>query len=249
MNDFVITKREILFSTIIVCVMIGLGVWISNPILTSASESALKTVSSVTVSDSSKFSYIKRTNAGDFLAEGRMYTIKPVYLTELDGCYMKIKKVKEKYTRHVRHYTTSDGKGHVRHHTSTYWSWDVVHRDEFTADSVLFLGKIFALKNIDYDVPCDYKETQKESSHIRYKYYVHPTSVRGVMAGVCDNKSYNGLEFTRGTTIAKEIENADKRLNRAPVIFWVLWSILTLVLVGLFYYFDNNWLEDENKPK
>ena len=54
-SDFQITKREILFSTIIVCVMIGFGVWISNPILKSASESALKTVSSVTVNDAEKF--------------------------------------------------------------------------------------------------------------------------------------------------------------------------------------------------
>lgn len=248
MEDFKITKREILFSTIIICVMIGFGVWISNPILKAASESALKTVSSVTVNDSNKFDYIARTNVGDFLAEGTMYTMQPVSLPELSGNYMKIKKVKERYTMHVQHYTTSDGKGHVHHHTRTYWSWDVIHRDEFTADSVLFLGKIFALKNIDYDVPCEYKETQKESSNIRYKYYVHPTSVKGVMIGVCDDKTYKELSFDYGTTIEKEIEHADKRLNSAPVIFWVIWSILTIGIVILFYYFENNWLEDEDRP-
>lgn len=245
--DFQITKREILFSTIIVCVMIGLGVWISNPILKSASESALKTVSSVTVNDAEKFGYIKRTNAGDFLAEGTMYTMNPVSLPELDGTYMKIEKVKEKYTMHVQHYTTTDGKGHTQHHTRTYWSWDVVGRKNFVADSVLFLGQFFKLKAIDYGIPCEYKETQKESSHIRYKYYVHPKDAKGVMTGTCDDKSYKEMAFTRGTTIDKEIERADKRLNSAPIIFWVLWIILTLGLVALFYYFENNWLEDDNR--
>jgi hypothetical protein len=247
--DFQITKREILFSTIIVCVMIGFGVWISNPILKAASESALKTVSSVTVSDANKFDYIRRTNVGDFLAEGTLHAVKPVTLPELDGNYMEIKKVKEKYTMHVQHYTTTDGKGHTQHHTRTYWSWDVVHRDVYTADSVLFLGVKFALKNVNYSVPCEYKETQKESSHIRYKYYVHPRSVKGVMVGVCDDKTYKELDFTNDTTIEKMIERADKRLNSAPVIFWVLWMLLTAGLVALFYYFENNWLEDETKPK
>lgn len=124
-----------------------------------------------------------------------------------------------------------------------------MHRDVYTADSVLFLGVKFALKNIDYSVPCEYKETQKESSHIRYKYYVHPRSVKGVMVGVCDDKTYKELDFTNDTTIEKMIERADKRLNSAPVIFWVLWMLLTAGLVALFYYFENNWLEDETKPK
>ena len=148
---------------------------------------------------------------------------------------------------HVQHYTTTDGKGHTQHHTRTYWSWDVVGRKNFVADSVLFLGQFFKLKAIDYGIPCEYKETQKESSHIRYKYYVHPKDAKGVMTGTCDDKSYKEMAFTRGTTIDKEIERADKRLNSAPIIFWVLWIILTLGLVALFYYFENNWLEDDNR--
>lgn len=247
MEDFKITKREILFSTIIICVMVGLGVWISNPILNSVSKSALRTVSSVTVSDSEKFGYIKRTNAGDFLAEGTLIAIDPVSIPELKGRYMKIEKVKERYTMHTQTYTTSDGKGHTQTHTRTYWSWDVVHRDHYYSDSVSFLGGRFELDNIKYHIPLDYKETQPGGYHIRYKYYTHPSAVKGVMTGVCDNKTYSKLDFTRNTTIEKVIKSAENDLKAGPIIFWVIWSILTIGLVVLFYYFENNWLEDNSR--
>ena len=55
MSKYRITGREILFSTIIICAMVGLGVWISNPILRSSTESAMKVTSSVKVNDNEKF--------------------------------------------------------------------------------------------------------------------------------------------------------------------------------------------------
>ena len=247
MEEFKITKREILFSTIILCVMIGIGVWISNPILRSASEDAIKTVSAVKVDDADQFSYIRRTNVGDFLADGTLIAIKPVSVPELSGKYMKIKKVKEKYTTHVRTYTTTDGKGHTTTHTQVYHSWDPVHTDTFCVDSVEFLSERFKLDSIDYYVDTDYKETQKESSTIRYVYYTHPTSVSGVMTGVCDDKKYKDVSFKRNRTIEDEIASAERRINNAPIIFWILWTLLSAGIVFLFYYFENEWLEDRKQ--
>lgn len=194
-----------------------------------------------------KFDYIRRTNAGDFLAEGSMVAINPVTLPEIEGEYIKISKVKEKYTMHTQTYITSDGKGHTQIHTRTYWSWDVVGREEFCVDSVLFLGQCFKLKDISNYIGTDYKETQSGGHHIRYKYYTHPSSVKGVMIGMCDNKKYNSLTFRRGSTIEKEVEKAEKKIKRDPIIFWVLWSFITLVLVFGFFGIENNWLEDDNK--
>ncbi len=246
MEDFIITKREILFSTIIICVMIGLGVWVSNPILQKTTEKSLKIVSSVTVSDLERFDYIRRTNAGDFLAEGSLVAINPVTLPEIDGEYLKVVKVKEKYTMHTQTYTTSDGKGHTQTHTRTYWSWDVVSREAFCVDSVLFLGQRFKLEDINYSAGTDYKETQSGGHHIRYKYYTHPSLINGVMIGNCDNKKYEELKFMDGSTIEKMIETAEKSINNSPIIFWCFWSFLTIILVLLFFKFENNWLE-ENK--
>ena len=88
MSKYKITGREILFSTIIICAMVGLGVWISNPILRSSTESAMKVTSSVKVNDNEKFTYICRTNVGDFLAEGTLKAIDPVSIDELEGQYV-----------------------------------------------------------------------------------------------------------------------------------------------------------------
>lgn len=244
MSKYKITGREILFSTIIICAMVGLGVWISNPILRSSTESAMKVTSSVKVNDNEKFTYICRTNVGDFLAEGTLKAIDPVSIDELDGQYLKIKKVKEKYTRHTRRVVTSDGKGHTRTRVQTYWSWDHVKTLEFVSDSVVFLNQRFLLDSIKYHIGVDYKETQKESSYIRYKYYIHPTETNGVMVGVCDKKVYTDLSFKENETIDKIVESAENKIHTGPIIFWVLWAHLIVGIVVLFYWAENKWLED-----
>lgn len=244
MEQFEIKPREILFCVIIICVMVGLGVWIQNPILKSSYEKSAKIVSAVKVDDPEKFSYIKRTNAGDFLAQGTMSTVDPVSIPDIEGSYMKIEKVKEKYTMHTRVVTTTDGKGHTHSHTETYWSWDVVHRDNFCSDSVMFLGEKFRIDSIDYHVYCGFNKMIKESSHIRYKYYTHEKSVDGAMMGTCDNKAYSKLLFKKGETIASVVESAENKIKTGPVVFWVLWSILIAGVVFLFFYTENNWLED-----
>ena len=65
-----VTKREILFSIIILSAMMSIGVLISTPIISSLSRKALMISSSVQANDSLKFGYIGRTEAGNFLAEG-----------------------------------------------------------------------------------------------------------------------------------------------------------------------------------
>ena len=245
MSEFTVTKREILFSTIIVCVMIGLGVWISNPILRSATNGAMKTVSSVKVNTNEQFSYIGRTNVGDFIAEGDLIAVDPVSVSEISGEYLKIEKIKEKYTRHVRTYTTTDGKGHTTTHTQVYYSWDPVHTDRYCSNYVRFLGERFKLDDINYRIHLEYKETQKVSHDTRYVYNTHPISVNGVMFGVCDDKSYSKLEFKRDATIEKVVASAERDIKTAPIVFWVLWILFTGGLVVLFYYFENNWLEDK----
>jgi hypothetical protein len=145
-----VTKREILFSTIILAVMIGLGVWISNPIVSSLTKNALETVSAVQIKDSDKFGYIKRTNAGRFLAEGPLVANDTITIPDIPGQFSYIEKVKEVYTRHTEVYTTTDGKGHVKTHTRTYWSWDVKGREKFETEDYNFLGENFTKKEIGY---------------------------------------------------------------------------------------------------
>ncbi len=244
MDEIKITPREILFSTIIISLMIGLGVWLSNPILENATQNAMKITSSVKVKDAEKFGYIRRTNVGDFIAEGTLIAKDSVSIPDIKGHYLFIKKVKERYTMHTRVYTTSDGKGHVRTHTQIYWSWDVVHTDRYESKFVTFLGQNFVLKSISHNIHDGYKETQKDGFNIRYRYYVIPTKVKGIMLGVCDNKTYSKLEFREKQTIKKIVEDAEDSINNSPTIFWVLWLIFVVFIVAVFYILENNWLED-----
>lgn len=238
-----ITIREILFSAIILSFLIGIGVWLSNPILKHVNENALETASCVKISDPEKFGYIRRTNAGNFLAEG-MLVSDAVSIPELSGAYMAIKKQKEKYTMHVQTYTTTDGKGHTTVHTRTYWSWDVVHTDKWVSDSITFLDQRFALKNIEYSWSTSYNTMIKESSDIRYVYYTHPVSAKGVMRGMADNKSYQNLSFQENVTIEKIIEKAENRIKNSPIVFFVLWTIFIIFAIICFYAIENRWLED-----
>ena len=241
-----VTKREILFSTIILAIMIGLGVWISNPIVSSLTKNALETVSAVQAKDSDKFGYIKRTNAGRFLAEGPLVANDTITIPDIPGQFSYIEKVKEVYTMHTQVYTTTDGKGHVRTHTRTYWSWDVKGREEFETADYNFLGENFTKKEIGYRGDCEKDTTIYNKkfwgSNVRYVYYTTPVAVEGLMTGVADGKSYNDLKFTRNVLIEDRIESAERKILSIPIVFWTLWIILTGAVITLFYVLENKWL-------
>lgn len=241
-----ITKREILFSTLIVSVMVGIGIWISTPIISGVTRSALETASSVTASDPEKFGYIKRTDAGHFLAEGTLYSNDTITLPELTGQYSKVEKVKEKHTMHTETYTTTDSKGHVHTHTRTYYSWDRVGSEEFETKDFTFLGEVFTKKEIHYRLPTKQDTIIKEnhfwSSDIRYVYYTAPLNVDGVLTGTAQDKSFKDLNFSKGRTIEKMIDSSEKSIKSAPIAFWILWLLLTGGLVALFYYCENKWM-------
>lgn len=244
LGEVEITVREILFSITILSIMIGLGVWLMNPILKEATQEATEIVSCVKVSDAEKFGYIKRTNVGKFLSEGVLTAVDSVHINELEGYYFYIRKDKERYTQHTETYTVTDSKGNTHVKTRTYWSWDVIHTDNYVCKRVKYLGQEFLLKDIKYFYGSRYKKTTQESGTIRYVYYTHPTSVNGVMTGEAQNKTYNNLKFKSGETIKNIVESSEKSIKNSPIIFWVFWSFLIIFVIVIFYVLENNWLED-----
>lgn len=241
-----ITKREILFSAIIIAIMLGIGVWLSNPIISSATKKALDVVSAVKVSDSEKFGYIKRTNAGPFYAEGTLTANDTIRISDIPGGYSFIEKVKEEHRMHVETYTTTDSKGHTTVHTRTYWSWDVMDRWTFETESYSFLGERFTKKDLHYR-PYGHLDTTIYSrklleNSVRYQYYTVPIDIDGVVEGVADDKSFSETVFRQGRKIEGIEARAEKKINNAPIVFWVLWSLLTISFVALFYICENKWL-------
>lgn len=251
-----VTKREILFSIIILSAMMSIGVLISTPIISSLSRKALMISSSVQAKDSLKFGYIGRTEAGNFLAEGDLISINPI-IYDIPGKYMEVKKVKERYTKHVQVHTRSDGKGHTSTYTTTSYSWDIKDKDVKVVDSILFLGQRFKLKevNFKYNSKRDttiYEKNRIFGAHegdIRYVYYTYPESTFGLLQGKATEKTYIDLKFLEGKTIEKTILEASKDIQSIPIIFWVLWIILTSGIIFGFVYLENDWLEDNKKKE
>ena len=245
-----ITKREILFSTIIFTTMIGLGILISNPITSGLTQRALEISSAATAKDSLKFGYFKRTNVGLFLAEGELEALNPVSISDIPGEFLEIEKSKEKYTTHTHHH--SDGK---RHWTTVSHSWDKQGRSEtWRCDSIVFLGERFELRDINfhyspkldtiiYEVP---RRFGANVGDIRYVYRTWPRTTPGLMTGEANERNWERLKFTKDETIQKKQERAEHNIRTVPWMFWIFWVLLTAGAITLFYYFENNWLEDDN---
>ena len=250
-----ITKREILFSVIILSLGFSLGILLFRPIYNSLTTGALKTIEKVQVKkDTSEFDYISRTDVGDFLAEGELSAIDPVSL-DIPGKYLEILKKTEKYTAHIRTYTVTDGKGHTSVRTRTEYTWDEIEKERKVTDSIRFLGKRFSLQDISFrhSVEKDTIIYKKERmfgacvGDIRYVYYTYPESVSGVMSGTVEEREFLGLGFTRGQEIDKIISRAERKIKSTPWIYWILWTLMVLGGIIGFVYLENDWLEDKEE--
>ena len=226
--------------------MVGLGVWLSGPIMTKATEKYLRVAASVMADTDDKFDYIARTDVGDFIAEGTLSVIDTIRLEELSGGYSYVKKAKEEYRQHIETYTTTDSKGHTHVHTRTYWSWDVMKTWKYASERARFLGKEFAMKDVyspvsKRDVVIDAPRKMFENK-TRYVYYTAPPSFDGIMVGSAMNKQYIKPSFIEGMTPEGYIKKAEKSLNNGTTAFWVLWLLFTAGLIVGFYYLENKWL-------
>ena len=253
-----ITIREILFSFIIISLLFGLGVIISRSILPRLTETALNTISAVKVEEGmvDRFDYIRRTEVGDFLAADTLKALDPVSISDIPGRWLEIKKVKERYTKHVHHHTSSDGKGHTRHWTTVSYSWDPVNSWKWKSDSLLFMGQRFGIRDIKFGYSLKIEKTIYERNKnfpsvgdIRYVYLTWPEKTNGLMIGVAKDKWYSKLVFKKEQTIKKEIEKAEKRIMNVPIIFWILWWVMIVSGVIGFYWFENTWLEDKKEKR
>ena len=241
-----ITKREILASVTILAVMVGIGIWLSSPILSKATERYFAVASSVVINTDDEFDYISRTNAGRFLANGTMSVIDTVRIEELPGVYSFIKKVKEEYRLHTEVYTTTDGKGHTTTHTRTYHSWDEVKHWNYKAERAMFRGKEFKIDEVyrvrtQIDTIIEAK-TKMFENDTRYVYYTAPVSFDGIMLGNAMNRKYDEPKFINGLTTEQYIKNAERKLNGNTIGFWILWGLLTAGMVIGFYALENKWL-------
>ena len=236
--SFKITLREALLSTVIIAILIGLGLLISEKILDHKEKEFSEISASIQINTPSEFDYCKRTDVGKFMAEGYLVAKDSVCIDDISGYYMQIVRKTEKYQCHTRTYTTTDAKGHVSIHVETYYSWDVVKVYTLEAESLTFLEQ-----EINVKIPgTNYHSTKKIDQSTRYVFYITPSHIPGIITGEIENHTISAT-FKEGTTMNKEVDKAKKRLEDSTTTFWILWSILIIGLLGLFFWGEYNWLE------
>lgn len=245
-GDFTITKREILVSIIILALMLTLGFVIHGAIDHSMMIKHQEYNTALRIDgDAEMFSYAMQTNIGNAYVYGTWSAVDPVYYDEVDGNYSYIEKVKERYTRHTRTVTKtrtlSNGETQTYTEEEEYWTWDRVDSWSKHCSKINFVGSEF-----DYGVierpSTSHIATIRESGHIRYKYYGAPWTCEATIYADLRDGTVNSVD----TYHYKTIEETHKQMTSKGglVVFWVLWSIFMILVIGGFFVIDNYWLED-----
>lgn len=239
-GEFEITVREIICSITILSILIIIGLLISGGIKNHQLDRVEEYNKAVKISDAEQFQYGMDTNVGNAFVYGDLIAQQPVTYDELDDEYLVIEKVKEKYTKHTRVVTyTVDGKTYTR--TETYWTWDVVSRDERKCHSVTFLGIMFPTDK--FTLP--YKShitTIKDGTKIRYKYNGIPKRMAGTIYTELYNKDISNKSKFYQMSLNDTVEYLTTMSHAGVIVFWVFWGILIIGSIIGFYYLENRWL-------
>lgn len=240
----IITRREVIASFVIIAFMMIVGFFISDNITDWQNEQNAKYQKAIHIeNDKDMFQYGMDTNIGNAFVYGELKAVEPVTYDEIDGEYMYVKKVKERYTMHTRRvaHTRKVGKTTQTYYTTeTYWTWDWAGSDDKKCKNINFCGVTFDSNKID--MPSQHLiDTIKESSHIRYKYYGVSTSHTGtIFTRLADESISDNTKFYENESIDDVLK--DKTTGGWNILFWTVWIVLTGILVFGFYYLDNRWL-------
>ena len=239
-----VTKREVIAGFVIIAFMMIVGFFISDNITDWQNEQNAKYQKAIHIeNDKDMFQYGMDTNVGNAFVYGDLTAIDPVSYDEVDGEYMYIEKVKERYTMHTRQvaHTRRVGKTTQTYYTTeTYWTWDRVDSENKKCKEISFCGVVFDSNKID--IPSEELiDTINESSHIRYKYYGVSKKYTGTIFAKLSNHTIpEGTDFFNNQKINEVLEL--KTTGGWNIIFWIAWIVLIALLTYGFYYLDNRWL-------
>ncbi len=246
-GDFTITKREILVSIAITFILIGIGFLISSAIQNSIYEKNEKYYKALKIDNNEEqFEYAIKTNTGNTLAQGKVQAVNGVSISDIEGNYFKIKKVKEKYTKHTRqvaHTRTIGNRTETYYTTEEYWTWDYAGEEEWHTEKFNFLGVNFDYGTIKFYNE-SYKDTKKIDYYTRYKYYTIPIEFEGTLFTYINNNTINENEFYLQNTINNIINNKQGEAESWNIGFWIMWIIFIIFIDFGYMYLDNNYLED-----
>lgn len=244
MSDMTITKREVLASIVIICVMLLIGTLFSSKISDAVMEKQQEYSAAVKIdNDHDMFVYCMDTNVGNAFVYGELKAVDPVTYEEIGGEYSYVKKVKERYTRHTRTVTktrTVNGKTQTYTTTEVYWTWDEIDRWSKSSTKIEFVGVEFDYGKIPFPFTSHIK-TIKESSKIRYVYSGAPAQCDGTIYAKLGDGDIQNVNMYHYSDVNEAFESAMS--DWSVGFFWFFWIVLTGFAVGGFYYLENRWLE------
>lgn len=242
-GSFEITKREVIASVSIIAIMLIAGLVISNKISEWQLDKNEIYNKAVKIETSDLFQYGMETNVGNAFVYGELKAVDTVTYPEIDGEYMYVEKIKEKYTRHTRIKTYTDSKGKTHTKTEVYYSWDYAGSENLTCKEITFCDTMFTSDKICFP-SAFYIDTIKESSKIRYKYYGVNTSYTGTIFTDLRNKTIsNNSPFYSGMNISATMDYITSSDDVVLVVYWVVWIGLMGLIIFLFFKAENKWLE------
>jgi hypothetical protein len=240
-----ITKREVLFSIVIIALMLTIGFVLSDKINDNVLDKYKEYDTALQIdNDAEMFKYAMKTNLNNAFVYGELRAVDPVTYEEIGGEYSYIEKFEEHYTMHTRTVTktrTVNGKTQTYTEVETYWSWDVVDSQEKHSNIISFLGVNFDYGTIHFPNP-NYITTLDGGYHVRFSYYGSPVYCNGTAFGRLHDNTISDVVFYNELNITDTISELESGME--IVLFWVLWTVLIIGLVVWFYYKENNWLED-----
>lgn len=236
-----ITLREFLLSIVILFIMGTIGFIVSTKIHDYITEKNIEYYKALKIDDNADlFTYSIKTEVGDVLAYGEFKADKPVSDELIKGNYSAIKIVEEHYEKKTRTKRYKCGERTCTK-TVTYWEWDAVGEEVKKSPTFTFLTQQVN-NNIVNGGMYKRHSTVKTSSTQRFIYNVIPIEFKGSLFTNTKGKVLNGNKLYYEESVNDVIESKKASADISSTVFWVLWILITIVLVGLFYYMDNRWL-------
>jgi hypothetical protein len=240
-----VKKREIIFSFAIIAVMIILGLFISGNMRQSLLEEYQKYDTAVQIDSEELFRYGMKTNIGNAFVYGDLKTLDPVSFPEIEGYYSYIKKEEQKYTKHKKRvtstYTDSKGKTHTKTEIKYYWTWDTVRTEKKHSTRISFLNVEFEYGKIPYPSAHEIK-TLYTGYYKRNVYSATEKNFVGTIFSYLKDDSVNKTSFYPDKNISETIEYLES--GHEIIIFWVIWILITILIMVGFLYLENKWLDD-----
>ena len=244
-----ITKREVMFSMILVFVLCAVGFALHDSMYNSVAEENEQYYKAIKIlDDPALFDYTLETRAGTILAHGTFKAVTPVTDPEVKGQYMYLNRIHEKYTMHTRTVTTTvNGKPHTR--TETYWTWDYAGSEENGTKQFDFLEKNLNFKASDFPVVNLSEDDLKVESSggyiddgINRRY--HYEAVKDNGGGSLYTTDYlETYKLYHAKTPEEILEGKQVSQNRFHIIFWIVASFVIAMVIAIFCKGENKWLE------